>query len=598
MEILCCLCECFFGDDDKRGLLGIICCCVCCYQGYKENIAGNRKRTFRYFNAVLLLILSIVAVVLTSIIQSKASLSNQQITKILENWQLGVLIDIKILDSCPSNYELLTFYKIPGTQDGCICLGDKEIDTYDCSDWQLLKGCYNQEAKSPIEFFNWAQPSNNSFKSVQICAMRSQINFYDLLQNKITTEEDCKANGYKVCQTQSSENFQCVLQEEPCPIRDIMITQYQLSEYDLQLNNYSLIYDNGFYVYTSQSKETTPLLKMAIVKGKGVCFDEELLSLNPKLTEDYLLFSPQPEDCLIDNSYYQISKTNERELLTLNNILALVQSERPLYNVSNKIEYQLLAQNQIYFKQKCRIDNFQQLIDLGSKFDTQGTLITCQLVFACFLFCVIFVIILNELHRCFYKDCGKGCQTLIIIIKEISTYLLAITVIVSYSFMIDLVLQLEEFNSKNCLPDNGQERMNLVYKSLSDASLSLSYSLIINIGIMIIVDFAMTTFLCFKIYKSKFGSFRNPIHFNNNYQNDNNYQNQNPYQDPYLKQQYQQNPAPQYYEQEVNHNQISQQYYIQNQVQDIPQIIQEQKVEDNNKDSQNEVRVIQDKEKN
>ncbi|CAK85196.1 unnamed protein product (macronuclear) [Paramecium tetraurelia] len=504
MELLCLCCECCFPDHaDGFKCGGIACfgCCYCCAEGYSNNISGNKSRVYRFINIVLISIFTAVAVVLTSIIQSQTSLSNQQITNIFDNWQLGALTDIQIFDFCPEDFELLSSYSIPGTQDGCICMDDRELSTTDCTDWQLLQGCYNIEIKDPIDLFKWAQPANNSFYAVEICGKRSALPFYDLLKNKITTAEDCKANGYKVCQTESTTNFYCVLQDEACPLREIIISSYQLSEYDIQQNNYSLIYDKGFYTYVGLSKETTPLMNFAIVKGKGVCFDNSKYSLNPKLEEDYILFDPAPEDCVLDDSYFQISTTTEKQLFQLNNILSLVQSERPLYNISSKIQYQLLAQNQIYFKQDCRSNNFEQLIDLDSRFKSQSTLIICQLVFSCVSFVVILIFMTNELHRCFYKDCGKCYAGFQFLIKELIVYLLGITVIVGYSFMIDLVITLDDFTKKNCFPQSGQDRMNQVHDGLVNTSLSLSYCLLVNVGLMMVINFFMSTFTCFKNYK-------------------------------------------------------------------------------------------------
>ncbi|CAD8139322.1 unnamed protein product [Paramecium octaurelia] len=648
MEILCVCCECCLGlrsdEGASLGGLSMLCCCYCCLKGYEENISGHKSRVYRYINIVLVFIFVMVAVILTAIIQSKTSLSNQQITKIFDNWQLGALTEIQIFDFCPADYELLTNYSIPGIQEGCICMSDRDVSTFECSDWDKFQNCYNIPEKDPIEFSKWVLSSNNSFYAFQLCGKRSTLPFYELLQNKITTAEDCKANGYKVCETQSTEFVYCVLKEETCPIREIIFSQYQLSEYEIQQNNYSLIYDKGFYTYVSLSKETFPLMNFAIVKGKGVCFDNSIQSLNPKLDEDYILFDPAPEDCTLDDSYYQISTINERQLFNLNNILSLVQAERPLYDISNKVEYQLLAQNQIQFKEDCRSKNFEQLVDLDSRFKSQRTITICQLVFSCVAFVIILLFMLNELHRCCYKDCGKCFGGIQLLIKELIVYLLGVTVIVAYAFMMDLVNTIDDFTSKNCFPQSGQDRMNQVRESLVNTALSLSYCLLINVGLMMVINFFMSTFLCFKNYKlslkmpnffTRQKSYRFEAHRYNpdDYkkkeepiQNQNNYQNpyQAPNQDnnryPYLAQnlsgdqkpypipqlghnnnpdryqgydkhsyppppshyqqnpiQYQQNPTPQYYEQQVIHNKPPQHQYVQNQaVEDEPPIIQEE----------------------
>ncbi|CAD8054938.1 unnamed protein product [Paramecium sonneborni] len=618
MEIICCLCHCCCANynEERDGLAGICLCIYCCYKGYKENISDHKRRTYRFLNIVLVLILSIVAVVLSSIILATNSSSTTQMKNILNNWQQGVLLEIIISTACPMNYEILSIYEIPGTQQGCICIEDKELFSSSCTDWQLLTGCYNFNPKSSIQIKQWVQPSNNSYQAVQICGRRSKLNFYDLLENKTITEEDCNKNGYKVCQTQNPENFYCVLQDEPCPIREFKISQYQLSNYELELNNYTLIYDNGFYAYTSQSTEITPLVNMIITKGKGVCFDSSEISLNPKLDQDYILLSPIPYNCEIDNTYLQISKTTESALFSMNNIANLIIQERPLYQISNNIEYQLLAQNQIYYKKDCRLDNFEQITSLGERFDSQNILITCQLVFACIELCVFLFFTVTEVQPCLQKECKSCYQKIFIILKEVSIYLVAITVIVSYSYMIDLILNLEEQNSRNCFLSTAQERMNSVYDTLNGTSLSLSYCLLINMGIIIILDFIMSTFLCYKIYNkrrfyktSKFDNQQNKNKVNNIQtkdqvynQNETPFQNQEQYsnqycsqnpnqnfsQNPFMQQQnysnypnqIQYNPTPQTYNYQIQPNYPPQ--YVGNQIQENEMINQKQKENENN----------------
>ncbi|CAD8057987.1 unnamed protein product [Paramecium sonneborni] len=559
MEILFCCCNCCCADtyEERSGSVGIFICLYCCYKGYRENISGHKRRTYRYLNIVLILMLSIVAVILAAVIQSTNSASTSQMKNILENWQQGVLLEIQLSTSCPTNYEIISIYELPGTSEGCICLQDKELFASTCTDWQLLNRCYNFKPKSPIYLKNWVQPLDDSFQEVQICGKRSQLNFYDLLQNQITTAQNCKDNGYKVCQTQNPNNFYCVLQEEPCPIRDFKISRYELSHKELELNGYNLIYSNGFYAYTSQSIEKTPLVSMTIVKGRGVCFDPQKISLNPKLDQDYFLLSPKPENCEIDNTYFQVATTTEKEFFYFNEIEAKLQSERPLYSIGDTIEYQLLAQNQIQYKIECRLNNFQQIINLGQRFDSQNTLITCQLVFACILFFFMFFFSIFEVQPCIQKNCKLCYSKIYNIIKETSIYLLAITVIFSYSYMIDLVENLEEQISRNCFLDSAQERMNSVYRTMVGTSLSLSYCLLINMGIIIIIDFVMTTFLCYKIMKKRkaLGTSENK----NQNKNEKIYQNkeqnlnqnldyatnQNFMQNPYLQQQNYQTAAPQ-----------------------------------------------------
>ncbi|CAD8112489.1 unnamed protein product [Paramecium sonneborni] len=402
--------------------------------------------------------------------------------------------------------------KIYGTSKGCICLQDKALFASTCTDWQLLNRCYNFKPKSPIYLKNWVQPLDDSFQEVQICGKRSQLNFYDLLQNQITTAQDCKDNGYKVCQTQNTNNFYCVLQEEPCPIRDFKISRYELSHKELELNGYNLIYSNGFYAYISQQIEKTPLVSMTIVKGRGVCFDPQKISLNPKLDQDYFLLSPKPENCEIDNTYFQVATTTEKEFFYFNKIEAKLQSERPLYSIGDTIEYQLLAQNQIQYKIEFRLNNFSQIINLSQRFDSQNTLITCQLVFACILFCLMFFFSIFEVQPCIQKNCKLCCA--------IPRY-----IIQSKKLLYICLLQL------NCFLDGAQERMNSVYRTMVGTSLSLSYCLLINMGIMIIIDFVMTTFLCYKIMKKRkaLGTSENN---NQNNQNKNENINQNKEQNP------------------------------------------------------------------
>lgn len=77
MEIICCLCHCCCANthEERDGLAGICICIYCCYKGYKDNISDHKRRTYRFLNIVLVLILSIVAVVLSSIILATNSSS-------------------------------------------------------------------------------------------------------------------------------------------------------------------------------------------------------------------------------------------------------------------------------------------------------------------------------------------------------------------------------------------------------------------------------------------------------------------------------------------------------------------------------------------
>ncbi|CAD8112479.1 unnamed protein product [Paramecium sonneborni] len=115
MEILFCCCKCCCANTygERNGSVGIFICLYCCYQGYRENISGRKRRTYRYLNIVLILMLSIVAIILAAIIQSTNSASTSQMKNILENWQQGVLLEIQLSTSCPTNYEIISIYELP-----------------------------------------------------------------------------------------------------------------------------------------------------------------------------------------------------------------------------------------------------------------------------------------------------------------------------------------------------------------------------------------------------------------------------------------------------------------------------------------------------
>jgi hypothetical protein len=169
-----------------------------------------------------------------------------------DNWSHGPILDIQassINGQCPEGYEEMISNDFPGMSEGCDCSRstsfDSEVDVFKgkCDADMLVAGCKMVFKFDDIPLAKW--------KGTTLCAKRMLKRFWDL----VITDSNCP-NGHKKCGLLDNfNNSLCVINEEKCPINDIIT----LPSNQTQPSNYTRVnLAQGYSLYfTNTHKEAS-----------------------------------------------------------------------------------------------------------------------------------------------------------------------------------------------------------------------------------------------------------------------------------------------------------------------------------------------------
>ena len=278
-------------------------------------------------------------------------------------------IDLEFINNCTEDMYPSILYTIPFSKKGCSCTNVKnyhykQANKYlvfegKCKKNQTLNGCITIDPYPSVNLKKW--------HSTEFCSKKfiNMTGYKDFFKNSVGKNENCKS-GYKKCgKLDNMDNYICILDNETCPINDIIISEKNdLPNYEkYQLNDSLYIY------YRNNNSEKSVITKLKTVEEKLCAGKGFYHTKYPQfiLDDNFNVYGCKYKimDSVFDDSISKIDKMTKRELYNYNNI-----SMYSRYNNSCQYPYfSLNAEMFIYpkryigFNKTCLIENSYDIDD-------------------------------------------------------------------------------------------------------------------------------------------------------------------------------------------------------------------------------------------
>ena len=435
-----------------------------------------------------------------------SSYSSSFITELSNNFN-GIPI-YTISSSC-ENPLTLNFWG--GISNGCDCRDknstqeikikhENQLFIGECSNNEIKLGCKNIKSISKKDI--------NSFNNISFCIDKGIKNYKTFLENSIPKNKSCK-EGYKSCgYLDSLEQKLCILENEKCPINDIVIN------FQESLTNYTTIkLKNDKYLHYSsgiEGKSIITSLKLSEKEAPCIYPGEFSWKYHYELELSTHYCNTSILSSKIDNKFKRIETINKYDLYEENNIILLL-NNTPNYPF-NKIKddkVDLYQRTYLGFDKECMIYNnfaFDYFDNVKSNLQTANICIKIIFYFFCIGlggFIIIFLIIIN-IFKFMDKDFLQNIQFLK---KDNSCIIIVIVgLIKAILFILNIILikQLKSIDIKfNC----GDKYVN---ELITEMSRLISSNVDISIGMIV-----CSLILLFSFFSLEFNDWKKI--FNNNH---------------------------------------------------------------------------------
>ena len=400
-----------------------------------------------------------------------------------------------ISSSCENSLVLNTW---GGINHGCDCRDknstekikiehENQIFIGDCSNNEKKIGCKNINSISKKDI--------NSFKNIKFCINKENKNYKTFLENSVSKNENCK-KGFKSCgYLDSLEQKLCVLENEKCPINDILINK------DQELTNYITIpLKNNKYLHYGSGIEGKPIItsiklseKVApcIYPGEYSWKYHYQLELSSGNCNTSILTSK------IDDKFKKIDSINKYDLYEENNIFKLL-NDVPNYPF-NKIKednVDLYQRTYLGFDKKCMIENgfsFEYFDNFKNNYQIANICIKMIFYLFCLGLIILFIIILIIfILRFINKDFLKNVQ---ILKKNKSCKIIGIIGIIKIILFILILISLIKLKSIEIKFICGDKYIN---ELITEMSRAISCNVDISIGMIICSLIQIFSFFLFE----------------------------------------------------------------------------------------------------
>lgn len=247
-----------------------------------------------------------------------------------------------------------------------------------------------------------------------MCGRRSNVTFYQMMKKEIYTPEDCLRSNFKLCE--SATQFFCVIPNEPCPIRDVGLSQVDSSYVPVKEN---------LPLYVSRQGGEMPIVEFRVIYGNSPCLDSN--ASQSILEKGYLLNNVNIEECFEDQRFRKVSTLYESDYLKLNDPENVLLSTRLLYPFNLTNQYNLvLRPNYPYGTEKQQKEGQKEVANLES---FKSYLLAMGMVYLVLLtFCLI-----HEITECLV-DLFQMEKNLANIINHFVVRWIAFGVLLYFSF--------------------------------------------------------------------------------------------------------------------------------------------------------------------
>lgn len=316
---------------------------------------------------IICLILLGGCIVLNVLLLIQVKFQTKNMTDIKKNFERTPLYDLTVTSQeCPSNQEVITIDRWPGTVDGCDC-SVRAIEPNN-EDVIYRKSCGEDHNSRCRKVYGVNSMSITKWKGKKLCVKKIEDKtflYYSLLFNSVQKGKECQA-GYKQCGVlDSEENILCLPNNNDCPINDIQILESppvsSFNYHTIPLTEKKSIY------YTTEAIDKPIIVSFKLSDGR-VCLDlEEYNSqqTHPKL--DYYKYygcRNSYDGITYDDRYEELDAMNKYKLLDDNGII-----DKIYYSV--KYPYEKIKKEYVGLYKRTYIGYNADCL-LGSKFKVKN----------------------------------------------------------------------------------------------------------------------------------------------------------------------------------------------------------------------------------
>ena len=323
----------------------------------------------------MLIVYAAATIIITSL--SFFSLKNDSriLIDIVNNWHTGAIIDIKVANVCPGDYEEAFNYTWPGTTSGCFCGNISLIsklyfnlhhDMYVgfCSFDKSWAGCRDAYSANSKLVDVWSRVNNTDMR---LCVRRSQDSWANMAGK---SGESCQDNTLKKCGISADLTF-CTT-EAQCPINDIQVRSLTLPADDAEL--WSCTPDSNCQVMAEDSSsakilqyqrgdtfDALPTAQFSI-NEYGMCKDMTKNDITPG-REEFDLLNQKRSTCNKDGSsrWNTSDSMTEAQLFDLNGLANTINrllpfKYYPFGQNGSKYQWSMFSRSYIPWNIDCRSD--------------------------------------------------------------------------------------------------------------------------------------------------------------------------------------------------------------------------------------------------
>ena len=277
---------------------------------------------YRFNISLSFSIIPLITLILIIIIRFRYK-TDYDLRKISMNWDLDLIIDIKIEDNiCPNNYEsLLEKVKIPKIMIFC-----------DCSSSEKYKGkifegqCEKKHGDEKCKQFNSIKETKvDKWREKKICVKRKYFNYMNYIYNENNCEKKCG-------KLDSHNNILCVKKDEECPINKLQIRKIENKKniYDINESIISLNKDYELVFSSNENSNDSLIIQIDISQDNKTC--SYINEGNLIQSNNVFSLIKGESNCSSYSSNYNIIDSN----ITLNNFL-LNQTNFPKFIFNSEV---------------------------------------------------------------------------------------------------------------------------------------------------------------------------------------------------------------------------------------------------------------------
>ena len=226
-------------------------------------------KSYLYISSFFVVIFPII-VLIFGIIYTNTPYLTGILTELSNSLNDFPLIDFEYTDNCPEEKYSSIIYTVPASEEGCSCANVTKYPYKQANKNLVFRGrCKKNNTLNGCISINYFEPVNlQKWYSKVFCSKKYLNNngYKNYFKHSVGKNETCE-KGYKMCgKLDDTDNYLCILEDENCPVNDIMILNERNDSLNDTYESYKI--GNKYLYFTNLSFEKPLITKLKTAEGK------------------------------------------------------------------------------------------------------------------------------------------------------------------------------------------------------------------------------------------------------------------------------------------------------------------------------------------